>query len=644
MRNFSFFRLSLGGWLLVLSCGLVQAQTSSFTYQGKLTDGGSPASGPYQMQFSLHSAASGDGNQIGSTITLDSVPVTNGTFTVELNFTAANAFDGSARWLQIAVRKSSDPSFVSLNPRQPVTSTPYSIKSLNATLANNSSQLGGVAANQYVVTTDARMTDARTPTAGSANYIQNNPGLPQSGSFNISGIGELRSSAVGHTPSLTLHNTSTHGRRYRIASFADASSGFFAIRHDTLGYDLLRIEDEGGVSGTERVVLPVTGLAHSTNTRAFAFNFLDRASSGISAEAFGELINFGANTGREGAFNSSKPGFWLRADTRSGATGFQFFKKAASSGAESLLMRIDESGNVGIGTTSPAAKLEIAGGADFNGADDPKAIALSFRDGGYRHWIRTRHNQAGAFPGNAIDFFVNNSAFLNGSSGPGTGNVHVMTLDSGNVGIGNVGIGIMSPEQKLHVHGNEILTTGASAGFKFRNRGSTSSADDWVWYSSGNLARFFRNGTGDLLTVSTTGVVQLFGLGTAGGTPLCFNPSNQISLCSSSIRYKHNIHSFGSGLDLINRLRPVTFNWKADNQADVGLVAEEVAAVEPLLATYNKNGEIEGVKYDRVGIVLINAVKEQQAQIESQQKQIDALKKLVCEIKPNAEICEAKDQ
>ena len=58
---------------------------------------------------------------------------------------------------------------------------------------------------------------------------------------------------------------------------------------------------------------------------------------------------------------------------------------------------------------------------------------------------------------------------------------------------------------------------------------------------------------------------------------------------------------------------------------------------------------IEGVKYDRVGVVLINAVNQQRAQIESQQKQIeqqrieiDALKVLVCSQNPGAEICQSK--
>ena len=56
---------------------------------------------------------------------------------------------------------------------------------------------------------------------------------------------------------------------------------------------------------------------------------------------------------------------------------------------------------------------------------------------------------------------------------------------------------------------------------------------------------------------------------------------------------------------------------------DLGLVAEEVNKIEPLLTTTNDQGEVEGVKYDRLGVVLINSIKEQQDQIDAQQKQIE---------------------
>ena len=71
---------------------------------------------------------------------------------------------------------------------------------------------------------------------------------------------------------------------------------------------------------------------------------------------------------------------------------------------------------------------------------------------------------------------------------------------------------------------------------------------------------------------------------------------------------------------MLQRLRPVTFNWKVTGEHDLGLIAEEVAEIEPLLITHNKNGEIEGVKYDQLNIVLINAVKQQQQTIAAQQQ------------------------
>lgn len=101
-------------------------------------------------------------------------------------------------------------------------------------------------------------------------------------------------------------------------------------------------------------------------------------------------------------------------------------------------VNLTAAGNVGIGTTDVIAMLDIAGGADGNGANDPRAIALQYRtggSGGYRHWIRSRHSSAIGSE-NAIDFYVNNGGSPEISVAPGNGSLHNLTLDSGNVGIG----------------------------------------------------------------------------------------------------------------------------------------------------------------------------------------------------------------
>lgn len=122
---------------LLFSVGALRAQTSAFTYQGFLALNNNAATGSYDLQFTLHDAATA-GTLIGSTQTLAAVSVSNGLFTVALDF-GASAFSGGARWLEIGVRPDGGDTFVTLTPRQPVTSTPYATLALRA--ANYSGQL-----------------------------------------------------------------------------------------------------------------------------------------------------------------------------------------------------------------------------------------------------------------------------------------------------------------------------------------------------------------------------------------------------------------------------------------------------------------------------------------------------------------------
>src|SRR5467141_2708150 len=113
-------RMSLLLSLIVLCGQTILAQGTVFTYQGKLTDAGNPASGSYDMQFKLFDALSG-GTQQGADFVVSNVTVTAGIFAVQLDFGACPiCFNGSARFLEIAVKKTTDPTYTTLSPRQQV--------------------------------------------------------------------------------------------------------------------------------------------------------------------------------------------------------------------------------------------------------------------------------------------------------------------------------------------------------------------------------------------------------------------------------------------------------------------------------------------------------------------------------------------
>ncbi len=103
---------------------------TAFTYQGKLSEGDRPAHGAYDLEFYLYDAPTG-GNPVGAIVTLDEWGVSNGVFTVELDF-GPGAFNGDARWLEISVKNTTNSAnYATLAPRTPVTPAPYALLASN---------------------------------------------------------------------------------------------------------------------------------------------------------------------------------------------------------------------------------------------------------------------------------------------------------------------------------------------------------------------------------------------------------------------------------------------------------------------------------------------------------------------------------
>ncbi len=138
---------------LFIGCAAMNldAQGTAFSYQGQLSEGGSPANGSYDLQFSLYDAPT-NGNLISGPLTNLAVAVSSGLFTTNIDF--GPVFNGTNYWLAIGVRTNDSTNvFTMLQPRQPLLPVPYAIYANSATFANSASNVSGtVSATQLTGT------------------------------------------------------------------------------------------------------------------------------------------------------------------------------------------------------------------------------------------------------------------------------------------------------------------------------------------------------------------------------------------------------------------------------------------------------------------------------------------------------------
>ena len=129
-------RLSLLVALLVLSSLVVHGTPigSAFDFRGKLYVYGAPANGSYDFQCSLWDSIDG-GNLVGPTLTNTAVAVTNGLFTLRLDF-GTNVFSGESRYVQIYVQTNTATQFTAMLPRHPVPLAPYALYATKAGSVN----------------------------------------------------------------------------------------------------------------------------------------------------------------------------------------------------------------------------------------------------------------------------------------------------------------------------------------------------------------------------------------------------------------------------------------------------------------------------------------------------------------------------
>jgi endosialidase-like protein len=117
------------------------------------------------------------------------------------------------------------------------------------------------------------------------------------------------------------------------------------------------------------------------------------------------------------------------------------------------------------------------------------------------------------------------------------------------------------------------------------------------------------------------------------GLPVVVDSAGQLGTASSSARFKKEIKPMDKASEIILALKPVTFHYKSDktNRPEFGLIAEEVAEVNPDLVVHDESGEIYTVRYDAVNAMLLNEFLKEHRKVEQQEATIAELKSTIAQ-------------
>ncbi len=427
---------------------------NAFTYQGQLKLDGAPVDGSADLVFVLTNAGT-DGSSIGPVLQFSGYAIKDGLFSVNLDF-GSGAFDGTMRWLEIRVRfpawdgSGTEPSFVTLEPRQRVNPAPYALALPGMLIEQNETSpnvVGGWTGNfASTGVVGATVSGGGDPTDDieypDFNAVTDHFGTVGGGSANVAG---------DFTDPVTSAKHATVG-----GGFANRATGGFATIPGGMG-NWASAEAATVVGGTQNAAHGVCSLAAGT------FAVANHDNSFVWSDGAGAPFNSTADR--------------------------QFL--------------ISASGGVGIGTNAPQDRLHLRGGMvveainygnnsclrfkkfEHSILDSPAVFAFSHRTDGTELWMygdgdEGYHNfQSWDYADNVVKF-------------PASGSTLLIDMAQNRVGIGTD-----SPSEQLSVAGAIESTSG---GFKFpdgsvQTTAATGSGSS-VWSTSGDNAYYTTGNVG----------------------------------------------------------------------------------------------------------------------------------------------------
>ena len=346
-------------------------------------------------------------------------------------------------------------------------------------------------------------------------------------------------------------------------------------------------------------------------------------------------------------------------------------------------MRIKSSnGNVGVGTSAPGSKLDVAGDINFSGnvryqgsqvlrvsglnnsnlALGPGALANttgSFNTASGTAALGSNTSGGNNTASGYASLFSNTLGSFNTASGEHAMNQN--TTGNNNTGTGFAALLLNTTGYDNTATGYEALyqnTSGVgntASGLNALFHNTTGSYNIAIGYQAATNINGANNYNIDIGSGGFPGDVGAVRIGSPGQqtsffvtgvrgkqtgasdtVPVLIDSQGQLGTVNSSRRFKEDIEDMGVASHNLMRLRPVTFRYKqpfADGAKPMqfGLIAEEVAEVYPDLVVHSADGQIETVKYQVLDSMLLNEVQRQQAEIAAQKDHLRRLEQQINE-------------
>jgi len=344
---------------------------------------------------------------------------------------------------------------------------------------------------------------------------------------------------------------------------------------------------------------------------------------GIGTESPGQILQVGGDVrGQIYIDGTSTQSPTLTLDHTSFTNGRKWILYSGGSAAENFdiydgtanlpRFSIDENGNVGIGDTTPAEKLEVNG-----------AIKLG----------TTSSTNAGTIRWTGFDFEGYDGASWNSLTSSGA--VSSQWTTSGSdiyYNTGSVGIGTSSPDELLHV---SDTSANSNPGIRIEN-----DAQEWVIYNRGSASDRFQitdvtntENPFKILPDSPTNSISITTGGVAMGKEVASEVLDVVGnitatgtiTSSSDITLKENIELISDPIEKVKEISGYTFNKKGEDLRLVGLIAQEVEKVLPEAVAENNEG-LKSVAYGNLVALLVECVKKQDERIESLERTIKEMK------------------